>query len=101
MAASSSPAKTEPEYGRLVAIATQQEREIMKKMLLSMVLAVVAPFAWAQVPETTTTTTTERSGTITEYTTGSAIIIRETSGLRTYRFGKTITYVTRSVMILH
>ena len=36
----------------------------MKKMLLSMVLAVVAPFAWAQVSETTTTTTTtEGSGT--------------------------------------
>jgi lipoprotein-anchoring transpeptidase ErfK/SrfK len=34
IAASSSPAKTEPEHRRLVAIATQQEREIMKKMLL-------------------------------------------------------------------
>src|SRR5439155_9221569 len=101
MAASSSPAKTEPEHGRLVAIATQQEREIMKKMLLSMVLAVVAPFAWAQVSETTTTTTTtEGSGTITEYTPGSAIILRESSGPRTYRFGKTVTYVTRSGKVL-
>jgi hypothetical protein len=101
MAASSSPAKSEPEHGRLVAIATQQEREIMKKMLLSMVLAVVAPFAWAQVSETTTTTTTtEGSGTITEYTPGSAIILRESSGPRTYRFGKTVTYVTRSGKVL-
>src|SRR5438093_13629299 len=97
MAASSSPAKTEPEHRRLVAIATQQEREIMKKMLLSMVLVVVAPFAWAQVSETTTTTTTtEGNGTITEYTPGSAIVLRESSGPRTYRFGKTVTYVTRS-----
>ena len=73
----------------------------MKKMLLSMALGVVAQFAWAQVSETTTTTTTtEGSGTITEYTPGSAIILRESSGPRTYRFGKTVTYVTRSGKVL-
>jgi len=70
---------------------------MMKKMLLSMALAVVAPFAWGQVSETTTTTTTtEGNGTITEYTPGSAIVLKESSGPRTYRFGKTVTYVTRS-----
>jgi hypothetical protein len=101
MAASSSPSKIEPENRRLVAIANQQEREIMKKVLLSMALAVVAPFAWAQVSETTTTTTTtEGSGTITEYTPGTQIVLRETSGPRTYRFGKTVTYVTRSGKVL-
>jgi hypothetical protein len=70
----------------------------MKKMLLSMALAVVAPFAWGQVSETstTTTTTTDANGTITEYTPGSAIVLRESSGPRHYRFGKTVTYVTRS-----
>jgi hypothetical protein len=70
----------------------------MKKLLLSMVLAVAAPFAWAQVSETTTTTTTttEGNGTITEYSPGSTIVLRETSGPRTYHFGKTVTYVTRS-----
>jgi len=72
----------------------------MKKLLLSMALAVAAPFAWAQVSETTTTTTTEGSGTITEYTPGSVIVIKETSGPRTYRFGKTVTYVTRSGKVL-
>jgi hypothetical protein len=73
----------------------------MKKMLLSMALAVVAPFAWAQVSETTTTTTTtEGSGTITEFSPGSTIVLRETSGPRTYRFGKTVTYVTRSGKVL-
>ena len=56
-------------------------------------LAVAAPFAWAQVSETTTT---QGSGTITEYTTGSTIVLKETSGPWTYRFGKTVTYVTRS-----
>jgi hypothetical protein len=69
----------------------------MKKMLLTIALAVVAPFAWGQVSETTTTTTTtEGSGTITEYTPGSTIVLRETSGPRSYRFGRTVTYVTRS-----
>jgi hypothetical protein len=74
----------------------------MKKVLLSITLAVVAPFAWGQVSQqtTTTTTTTEGSGTITEYTPGSAIVIKETSGPRRYRFGKTVTYVTRSGRVL-
>jgi len=69
----------------------------MRKMLLTIALAVVAPFAWGQVSETTTTTTTtEGNGTITEYTPGSVIVLKETSGPRRYRFGKTVTYVTRS-----
>ena len=73
----------------------------MNKILVSMALAIAAPFAWAQVSETTTTTTTtEGSGTITEYTPGSVIVLKETSGPRTYRFGKTVTYVTRSGKVL-
>src|ERR1700730_6493263 len=73
----------------------------MKKMLLSVALAFVAPFAWAQVSETTTTTTTtEGTGTITEFTPGSTIVLKESSGPRHYRFGKTVTYVTRSGKVL-
>jgi hypothetical protein len=72
----------------------------MKKILLSIALAVVAPFAWAQVSQTTTTTTTEGNGVITEYTPGNTIVLRESSGPRTYRFGKTVTYVTRSGKVL-
>ena len=86
----------------------------MKKMLLTIALAVVASFAWGQtlrqplmktqdVPQqrqttstTTTTTTTEDTGTITQYTPGSAIVLKEASGPVHYRFGKTVTYVTRS-----
>ena len=69
----------------------------MKKTLLSIALALVAPFAWGQTSSTTTTTTTtEGSGTITEYTPGSVIVLKETSGPRRYRFGKTVTYVTKS-----
>ena len=56
----------------------------MKRILLSIALAVAAPFAWAQVSETTTTsTTTQGTGTITEYTPGSTIVLKETSGPRT------------------
>jgi hypothetical protein len=87
----------------------------MKKMLLSIALVVATSVAWGQttrqplmnerqVPQqqpqrqttTTTATTTEGSGTITEYTPGSAIVLRESGGPVRYRFGKTVTYVTRS-----
>src|SRR6266478_264815 len=82
---------------RSTAENNKRKKIQMKKLLLSMVLAVAAPFAWAQVSETTTTTTTtEGNGTITEYTPGNVIVLKESSGPRTYRFGKTVTYVTRS-----
>lgn len=69
----------------------------MKKLILCVALAVAAPFTWAQVPETTTTTTTtEGNGTITSFTPGNTIVLKETSGPVSYRFGKTVTYVTRS-----
>jgi hypothetical protein len=61
----------------------------------------VAPFAWGQVSETTTTTTTtEGTGTITEYTPGTAIVLRETAGPVRYRFGNTVTYVTRTGKVI-
>ena len=87
----------------------------MKKMLLTAALAVVASFVWGQtlrqplmktqdVPkqQTTTTTTaaTEDTGTITQYSPGSAIVLKETSGPVHYRFGKTVTYVSRSGKVL-
>ena len=88
----------------------------MKKMLLTIALAVLASFAWGQtlrqplmktqdVPQqrqttSTTTTTNEDTGTITQYTPGSAIVLKEASGPVQYRFGKTVTYVTRSGKVL-
>src|SRR6202166_5472312 len=72
----------------------------MKKLLLSVALAAAAPFAWAQVSETTTTTTTEGGGTIPSFTPGNTIVLRESSGPRTYHFGKTVTYVTKSGNVL-
>lgn len=69
----------------------------MKKLVLSVALALVAPFAWGQVSDTsTTTTTTTDDGTITTFTPGDSIVLKESAGPRTYRFGKTVTYVTRS-----
>jgi hypothetical protein len=102
----------------LITAATQLRREkMMKRMFLSIAVLVVASFAWGQtarqplmnereVPRqpqrttTTTTTTTEGTGTITEFTQGSAIVLRESSGPARYRFGKTVTYVTRSGRVL-
>ena len=89
----------------------------MKKMLLTAALAVVASFAWGQTlrqplmktqdvpkqPQKTTNTTstaTEDTGTITQYSPGSAIVLKETSGPVHYRFGKTVTYVNRSGKVL-
>jgi hypothetical protein len=70
----------------------------MKKTILSIALALAAPFAWAQTSttSTTTTTTTDGGGTITEYTPGSVITLKESSGPRRYKFGKKVVYVTKS-----
>jgi hypothetical protein len=92
----------------------------MKKMLLSVAVLLAASFAWGQTGiqplmnerETNmtqrqlhgqpmpTTSTPEATGTITEYTPGSAIVLRESSGPVRYRFGKTVTYMTRSGRVL-
>ena len=60
----------------------------------------MAPFAWAQVSETTTATTTTEGTDDRREIPGSQIVLKETSGPRTYRFGKTVTYVTRSGKVL-
>ena len=75
-------------------------KDTMKKLLLVCALALASPFAFAQVSQTTTTTTTEDNGTITEFTPGSTIVLKETSGPRQFHFGKTVTYVTRSGTVL-
>lgn len=70
----------------------------MKNVILALAVAMSAPFAWGQVSETTstTTTTTTGGGTITEYSPGSEIVLKETSGPRHYHFGKKVVYVTKS-----
>ena len=49
---------------------------------------------------TTTTTTTYGSGTITEYTPGSTFVLKEESGPVTYKYGDSVTYVTKSGTVL-
>jgi hypothetical protein len=54
----------------------------MKRTFISLVLAVVAPFAWAQISETTTTTTTtEGNGAKGNYRTAD-LPFRENGHLR-------------------
>ena len=69
----------------------------MKKTLLSIALVAVAPLAFAQTSSTTTTTTTTTGGgTITEFTPGGALVLKESAGPKRYKFGRKVTYVTKS-----
>jgi hypothetical protein len=68
----------------------------MKKTILTLVCALATPLAFAADVETSTTTTTS-SGTLTEYTPGSAFVVKESSGPVTYHYGDHVTYVTKSV----
>ena len=66
----------------------------MKTKMLSLACALLAPIAFAQVTTTTTKTTTS-TGTIHEYAPGTTFVVKETSGPVKYRYGKTVTYVTK------
>src|SRR5262245_50976299 len=92
----------------------------MKRMVLAIALAMVASFAWGQttrqplmnerdpMPQrpqrqtatTQTTSTTDANGTITEYTPGSGIALRESPWPVRYRFVMTVTYVTCGCRVL-
>ena len=50
----------------------------------------------ADVTETTTTKTTTSTGMLSEYVPSKTFIVKETSGPVTYRYGKKVTYVTKS-----
>jgi len=71
----------------------------MRKTLIALVVAAASPAAFAQTA-VTTTTTTMGTGTITEYTPGSALIVKETTGPVTYRYGESVTYVTKKGRVL-
>jgi hypothetical protein len=69
----------------------------MKRTLLTLVCALATPLVFAAEVETSTTTTTSTgTGTLTEYTPGSAFVVKESSGPVTYRYGEHVTYVTKS-----
>jgi ATP-dependent phosphoenolpyruvate carboxykinase len=73
------------------------ESQNMKKTLFSLTCAMLASAALAvdETTTTSTTTTTSSTGTISEYTPGSTFVIKETSGPVKYRYGKSVTYVTK------
>jgi hypothetical protein len=71
----------------------------MKKAILSIAAAVVATTAFAADTVTSTTTTTS-TGTLEEYTPGSTFVVKESSGPMKYRYGKKVTYVTKSGKVL-
>jgi hypothetical protein len=88
------------------------------KTVLSIVLAMLASFAWGQTlrqplmkerditqqprqgTTNQTTNTAEANGTITQYNPNSVIVLRESNGPVRYRIGKNITYVSRSGRVL-
>lgn len=67
----------------------------MKNLLCSLLIAGVTSIAICD-DKVVTTTTTSSTGTISEYSPGQTFIVKETSGPVTYRYGKTVTYSTRS-----
>ena len=88
-----------PSLHSTVKSETAQPKLTMKirTTLLGIVCALATPAVFAQsTTTTTTTTTTGGTGTITEYTPGSAFVVKETAGPVTYRYGENISYVTRS-----
>ncbi|RBP44477.1 hypothetical protein DES53_104298 [Roseimicrobium gellanilyticum] len=73
----------------------------MKTILTTLAcLAFALVTASADDKKTTTTTTTYGSGTITEYTPGTTFVLKETAGPVTYKYGDSVTYVTKSGTVL-
>lgn len=74
----------------------------MNKTIIPFLCTIIASAAIAADVErtTTTTTTTYGDGTITEYAPGKTFIVKEKSGPVTYRYGKTVKYVTRGGRVL-
>ena len=71
----------------------------MRTTILSLACALATISAFAADSVTTTSTTTS-TGTISEYSPGSTFVVKETSGPVKYRYGKKVTYVTKSGKVL-
>ena len=74
---------------------TNKKSKDMKKIIIPILALCASAAIAADVVETTTIKTTTGNGTITEYEPGKTFIVKETSGPVTYRYGTTVTYVTR------
>ena len=72
----------------------------MKNTILALSCAALVAGTAIGADVVTTTSTTSSSGTLHEYSPGSTFVVKETSGPVTYRYGKNVTYVTRSGRVL-
>jgi hypothetical protein len=69
----------------------------MKKTMMSILCAGIASaIAIGAEVTTSTTTTTTGTGVVEEYTPGTTFVVKEKAGPVKYRYGKKITYVTKS-----
>jgi hypothetical protein len=67
----------------------------MKRVLIPILALCASAAIAAEVTESTTTKTTIGDGTIGGYSPGRTLIVKEKTGPVTYRYGKSVTYVTR------
>jgi hypothetical protein len=68
----------------------------MNKTVLSLACALAVSAAFAADEVVTSTTTTTSTGTLHEYTPGTTFVVKESSGPVKYKYGKKVTYVTKS-----
>ena len=92
--------QNDSEMSRNTQCAQPSTLAIMKLRItllgIASALATSVVFAQTETTTTITTTTTTGTGTITEYSPGSAFVVKETSGPVSYHYGDKVTYVTRS-----
>jgi hypothetical protein len=68
----------------------------MKLIAIPLACGILCCSVFAADTTTTTTSTTTSTGTIAEYSPSSTFVVKESSGPVKYRYGKKVTYVTRS-----
>ena len=70
----------------------------MKRSIIAVACALVAPLAFAQTSTTTTETTTSTHGTVTKYERGKTIVVRteKEENPISYALGKTVHYVNKA-----
>lgn len=94
----SGPATRAGVRGRQKGAADQkkQHNTSMNKTVLSLACALAVSTAFAADEVVTSTTTTTSTGTLHEYTPGTTFVVKESSGPVKYKYGKKVTYVTKS-----
>lgn len=65
----------------------------MKTTILSAAIALFATAAFAE--DVVVTKTTVSNGTLSSYEPGTTFVVKESTGPITYRYGKSVTYVTK------